>query len=81
MTEAVVYSRRGCHLCEDMLEALVPVLRGKARLTVVDIDTDPELRERYDTDIPVLTIADQFVCRYTLDTAALADALAAPNQT
>jgi glutaredoxin len=52
----VLYTRAGCHLCEDarrVLEehGLVP--------TCVDIDADPELRERFDTCVPVVEIEGQ----------------------
>ena len=49
----VLYSRKGCHLCEvaDQL------LRSHGlRPEIVDIDSDPQLRERYDVSIPVVVI-------------------------
>lgn len=37
-----------------------------------DIDTDPVLRERYNTLVPVLSIGDEEVCHYFLDPEKLA---------
>ncbi|NND58632.1 MAG: glutaredoxin family protein [Gammaproteobacteria bacterium] len=55
-----------------MLDELEPRLRGQpAELRMVDIDTDPGLRARYDIDIPVLTVNDIEVCRHRLDHAAI----------
>lgn len=54
MTHSVIlYTRAGCHLCEDAEKllrryGLIPKL--------VDIDTDPELTNRYNLTIPVVEI-------------------------
>jgi glutaredoxin len=52
----VLYTRAGCHLCDDarqLLEAqgLTPEL--------VYVDADPTLRERFDTCVPVVEIDDK----------------------
>ncbi len=74
-SEVVVYSRRGCHLCEDLLEELAPLLRGLATLTVRDIDSRPDWRERYDTRVPVVAVDGTEICDYFLDRTRLAEAL------
>ena len=52
----VLYTRDGCHLCEEAQE----VLSGFGILpTIVDIDSDPKLRERFDTCVPVIEIDGQ----------------------
>lgn len=51
-TQVVVYSRRGCHLCDEAHSLLV---RHGLEPEVVDIDEHPELRERYDACVPVVT--------------------------
>ena len=71
-----VYSRPGCHICEELVEALLPRVRGRASVDVVDIDSRDEWRDAYDIRIPVVEINGRFVCQYTLDTVALDDALA-----
>lgn len=47
----VLYTRRGCHLCE-LAEELLAV-HGQA-VQIVDVDADPDLRRRYDLRVPVL---------------------------
>ena len=34
-----IYSRRGCHLCEILIEELLPITDGRAELNILDIDT------------------------------------------
>ena len=67
-----VYSRRGCHLCEEMLEELLPLIAGRAQVEVRDIDTRDDWREAYHTRVPVLEHDGEAVCQYHLDREALA---------
>ena len=62
-----VYSRQGCHLCEVLIEQLLPLLRGQADMVVHDIDTRPEWRDKYAVRIPVLEFDGQVVSQYQLD--------------
>lgn len=71
-----VYSRAGCHLCEIMIEELLPLLRGRARIEVRDIDTNPQWLEKYDLRVPVLEFDGRCVCEARLDTAAVTALLA-----
>lgn len=50
----VVYSREGCHLCE-VAEAQVAQVCAETgdTWTRIDIDTDPELRQRFTEQVPV----------------------------
>ena len=54
----VLYSRSNCSLC-DQMRALIEDsgYQQAVDLQLVDIDSDPELAQRYGTRIPVLTIA------------------------
>jgi glutaredoxin len=55
--ELELMTRPGCHLCEEMKEALVEAARGlEVRLREVDISQDSELESRYGNDIPVLFV-------------------------
>lgn len=67
MLEFVVYGRRGCHLCDEMLERLEPLCRGRASILVRDIDTRQEWRDAYDIYIPVLEVDGKEICHYQLD--------------
>jgi glutaredoxin len=51
--EVVLYTRQGCHLCD---EAKLLLEQFGLRPSFVDIDTDPELRQRFDTCVPVVEI-------------------------
>lgn len=66
-----VFSRPGCHLCEDLLEALLPKVRGRLEVEVVNIDDDADMGREYGSRIPVLEYAGQVVCQYTLDEDAI----------
>lgn len=72
----IVYSRPGCHLCEHLLEELAPLIRGRARLDIRNVDVDPAWQRAFGTRIPVVEIDGRTICEYTLDPAALERALA-----
>ena len=71
MAELNVYSRQGCHLCEELIEMLLPIVRGRCDVRVVDIDSDSELQGRYNLRVPVLAAGDIEICEGHLDTARL----------
>lgn len=71
-----IYSRPGCHLCEEFIEELIPLCRGRARLVVEDVDRDPVLREAYGLRIPVLCAGSREVCATRVNHAAVQAALA-----
>lgn len=72
-----LYTRTGCHLCDELLAAARPIVdRHRASIEKVDIDTDLELLQRYRLDIPVLTMDGEEICRHRLDAEALERALA-----
>ncbi|HVX62733.1 MAG TPA: glutaredoxin family protein [Pirellulales bacterium] len=48
-----LYTRQGCHLCEDAKAVLV---RHGLSVEEVDIDQEPELKARYQECIPVVVI-------------------------
>ena len=76
MSELVLYSRPGCHLCDDMASELQPLLQeAGATLRVVDIDPDPRLRETYGLRVPVLALDDEILCEARLDEDVVRDAL------
>ena len=49
----ILYTRVGCHLCED---AKALLLRYGLSPAEVDIDQDPVLRARYDQCVPVVVV-------------------------
>lgn len=50
--QVVVYTREGCHLCEEAIQLLV---RHGLSPRVVDIDADPERFDQYTDCVPVVT--------------------------
>ncbi len=68
-----VYSREACHLCQEMIQALQCLQKDKAfEFEIVDIDTKPELVERYGTKVPVLVSQEDNteICHYHLNMSA-----------
>jgi glutaredoxin len=68
--DVTLYTRPGCHLCEEAKTAIVPLLREfGAVLREVNIDEDPELRQRYDWDVPVIFIGQHKAAKHRVDVA------------
>src|SRR5262249_50919861 len=61
-----IYSRPGCHLCDEMKAMVTRVTRGLAVVKVdeIDISNDPELERLYGLEIPVLLIDGKKVAKY-----------------
>lgn len=70
-----VYSRAGCHLCEILIEELLPLVRGVLAVEVRDIDSCPEWRSKYDTRVPVVEYEGRTICQYRLEGAAISTLL------
>ena len=66
-----VYSRRGCHLCDVLLEELLPLVRGRLDVEVRDIDSRADCKERFDVRVPVVEFEGEIVCQYRLDRPAI----------
>lgn len=53
-TRVTLYSRPGCHLCDVAREVIERVCADLGeRYAEVDIDADPQLRERFTDEVPV----------------------------
>ena len=56
-SRVVIYTRPGCHLCEEAKEAMHAArCAGEYTLNEINIETDSEILERYRDDVPVITI-------------------------
>jgi glutaredoxin len=67
-----IYTRPGCHLCEEARAAIEPLAREfGAELDEVNIDEDRELRERYGLDIPVIFIGPRKVAKHRVNPGQL----------
>src|SRR5438046_9937317 len=53
----VLYTRRGCHLCDDAWRNLSRIqTKYHFGLSAKDVDGDPELVARFDTCVPVVEV-------------------------
>lgn len=75
MTAITVYTRQGCHLCAVAEAIARDVAAGRATVATVDIDADPDLRERYTVRVPVVAVDGVEIAQYELDPAQLRAAL------
>ena len=71
MTPLTLYHRQGCHLCEQMLAALYFTYGDELDVRLVDVDTEPKLRQEYGQRIPVLTAGSRVLCEARLDETAV----------
>jgi glutaredoxin len=66
--EVTLYTRAGCHLCEEAKAAMAPVLREfGAALREVNIENDPVLEGRYGWDIPVIFVGARKAAKHRVD--------------
>ena len=74
--EITLYTREGCHLCDEARVAITPLL-GKlgATLREVDIDDDPILHDRYTNAVPVIFLGAQMVGQHRVDVPRLRELL------
>jgi glutaredoxin len=66
--EVILYSRRGCHLC-DVVKDSLSRLAQRAAFTwrFVDIDSDPDLQRLYNDEVPVVFINGRKAFKYHMD--------------
>jgi glutaredoxin len=55
LRQVVVYSRKGCHLCEIVKE------------TLFDVESDDELRRQFTDEVPVVFIDGHKAFKYHMD--------------
>jgi len=69
MADVVVYSRPGCHLCEEALEGIVALHADGYRFNLheVDIESNDLLLRRYLERIPVVEVDGVEVSELVLD--------------
>ena len=66
--QVVVYSRKGCHLCEIVKEMLAKLQRrGGFTWREVDVDTDDALRRQFSDEVPVIFIDGKKAFKYHMN--------------
>ena len=81
MIALTLYSRPGCHLCDEM-KLVVQRVGASVPLTLeeIDISHDPELEQLYGLEIPVLLVAGKKVAKYRVSDRDLRRILAARTE-
>ena len=74
MIALTLYSRPGCHLCDDMKAVVARILdelahapahtAQRVEVQEVDISRDPELEARFGLEIPVLLVNGKKAAKY-----------------
>jgi len=72
----IVYSRPGCHLCDDA-KSVIEQVKQEIDLTLeeVNIEHDLNLLQRYRFDIPVITINGVEAFRHRVEPSTLRETL------
>jgi len=70
--KVTLYTRAGCCLCDDAKRVL-NAARKQANFDIeeVDIDADPDLRRRYNDEIPVIAINGTKAFKYKVSETEL----------
>ncbi len=67
MRRITLYTRRGCHLCDDAKKAIEAARRKSVfEYEELDIDADANLRQLYNDQIPVVAIDGAKAFKYRL---------------
>jgi len=62
-----LYSRPGCHLCDEMKDVVRRVAQSvPLQLEEIDISTSRELEDRYGLEIPVLLVEGKKAAKYRI---------------
>lgn len=73
----VLYTRRGCHLCEAA-EDMLAVHARAGLVEIVDVDGESDLQHRYGSRVPVLAAGGTVVMEGRFDESELVRLLTAP---
>ena len=64
----IVYSRPGCHLCDEAKAAILSAgCDERFTLEEINIESDPELLTKYQYDIPVVTVDGEEAFRHRVN--------------
>ena len=71
-----LYTRVGCHLCEEMEQEIVAFeSEHNFNVVIIEINDNQQLEARYGEKIPVLARGDAIICQYVLNEEALMKAI------
>lgn len=67
LRQVVVYSRKGCHLCEIVKETLGKLeRRGGFTWREIDVETNTDLRRQFTDEVPVVFIDGRKAFKYRM---------------
>lgn len=76
MWEILLYTRKGCCLCEEMKEVIRKVAGEISfEMKEIDVDTAPDLQEKYGSEVPVLFINGRKAFKYRVTEGELKNKL------
>jgi glutaredoxin len=76
--KVTLYTRTGCHLCQDAKSEIDSARRQiPFQYEELDIDSDPQLLKLYNEEVPVIAIDGAKAFKYRLTAAELLRKLAA----
>jgi len=68
LRQVMLYTRKGCHLCEIVKESLLKLhRRGGFQWSEVDVDSDEKLRREFNDQVPVVFIDGHKAFKYRMD--------------
>lgn len=73
----ILYSKPGCHLCDEALTLLQTYAAYLPEIDIIDISTDDDLQAEFGTSIPVVRIDGQIRFRGTVNELLLRRLIAA----
>lgn len=66
--EVTIYTRAGCHLCDEAKTTIAPLLNEfGAIVREIDIESDATLLQRFGCDIPVIYIGRKKAVKYRVN--------------
>ncbi len=74
MPQVTVYTRDGCHLCDDAIDTIDDVAESiptDVELSLIDVDDDPKLREAYGERVPYVFVDGTPRFKYRVDESEL----------
>ena len=68
-----IYSKPGCHLCDEMKAVVTRVAAGRPDISIdeIDVSRDPHLADQYGLEIPVLMIDGRKAAKYRVSADGL----------
>jgi glutaredoxin len=68
LRQVLLYTRKGCHLCEIVKESLLKLhRRGGFQWDEIDVDSDDKLRREFNDQVPVVFIDGRKAFKYRMD--------------